>query len=198
MVTEFDESSHERLKQAESAEREMQRLESIAAEAPQLRLQKVKAQRAAERGRTKDGAMSKAKHAVQAASDKQNRVPDLLAQASRSVVELYTLFKEVDSSRRQAMEALAIADRVDYDIELEESEEHERSLDRDTRGLAYALAARHGDAKVKLMLEELDPEFVMLRGCDLEEPLFRDVADFVLRHAVPQAIAPATLGTRRK
>ena len=53
------------------------------------------------------------------------------------------------------MEALAIADRVDYDIELEEGEEHERSLDRDTRGLAYALAARHGDAKVKQMLDEL-------------------------------------------
>ncbi len=86
MVTEFDESSHERLRQAESAEREMQRLESIAAEAPQLRLQKVKAQRAAERERTKDSAMSKAKHAIQAAADKQNRVPDILAQASRSVV----------------------------------------------------------------------------------------------------------------
>ena len=193
MVNGFDESSNERLKQAETAEREMQRLQSLAAEAPQLRLQKIKAQREEERRRTKEGAMSKAKSSTQAAADKQNRVPELLGEAARAVVELYTLFKDVDSSRRQAIEALAIADRVDYDIELEEGEEHERSLDRDTRGLAYALAARHGDTKVKQMLEELDPDFSMLRGCDLEEPLFRDVADFVVRHAVPQEYPPATV-----
>lgn len=193
MVNEFDESSIERLKQAESAEREMQRLQPLAAEAPQLRLQKVKAQREAERRRTKEGAMAKAKSAIQAATDKQNRVPEKLEQAARAVVELYTLLKDVAGSRRQAMEALSIADRVDYDIELEEGEEHERSLDRDTRGLAYALAARHGDAKVKQMLEELDPEFNMLRGCDLEEPLYRDVADFVVRHAVPKEFPPKTL-----
>ncbi|MDA1127727.1 MAG: hypothetical protein O2913_03380 [Chloroflexi bacterium] len=196
MANEFDEISQERLKQAESAEREVQRLQSLAAEAPQLRLQKVKAQRAAERQRTKQSAMSKAKNSTQIAADKQARVPDLLTQASRAVIELYSLFKDVDASRLQAMEALAQADRVDYDIELEESEEHERSLDRDTRGLAYALAARHGDAKVKKMLEELDPEFNLLRGCDLEDPLHRDVADFVVSHAVPQASPVPTLSSK--
>ena len=196
MVNEFDESSLERLKQAESAEKEMQRLQPLASEAPQLRLQKVKAQREAERQRTKDGAMGKAKSAIQAAADKQNRVPDLLQQAARAVVELYTLFKDVDGSRRKAMEALSVADRVDYDIELEEGEEHERSLDRDPRGLAYALAARHGDAKVRQMLEELDPDFNILRGCDLEEPLYRDVADFVIRHAVPKEHPPVTLNNQ--
>ena len=82
-----------------------------------------------------------------------------------------------------------------YDIELEESEEHERSLDRDTRGLAYALAARHGDVKVLKMLEELDPAFSMLHGCNLDEPLYRDVANFVVRHAVPkEALAQPTSG----
>ena len=91
------------------------------------------------------------------------------------------------------MEALSVADRVDYDIELEEGEEHERSLDRDTRGLAYALAARHGDGRVRQMLEELDPEFSMLRGCNLDEPLYRDVANFVVRHAVPKEANPQAL-----
>ena len=186
MVNGFDDSALERLKQAETAEREMQRLQPLASEAPQLRLQKIKALRDGDRQRTKDGAMSRAKNAAQAATDKQNRVPNLLSEAARAVVELYTLFKDVDNSRRQAMEALAITDRVDYDVELEEGEEHERSLDRDTRGLAYALAARHGENKVKQMLQQLDPDFSMLRGCDLEEPLYRDVADFVIRHAVPQ------------
>ncbi len=186
MINGFNENSQERLKQAESAEKEVQRLQPLAAEAPQLRLQKAKAQREEERHRTKEDALSKARNAAQAAADKQNRVPDLLGQAARAVIELYTVLKDVDSSRRLAMESLAIADRVDYDVELEEGEEHERSLDRDTRGLAYALAARHGDSRVKQMLEELDPEFTMLRGCNLDEPLYRDVANFVVRHAAPK------------
>ncbi len=190
---EIDEGFQARLKQAESAEREMQRLQPLAAEAPQLRLQQAKAQKEEDRTRAKEDALSKARFYAQAAADKQNRVPDLLDQAARTVIELYTLLKDIDSSRRQAMEALSVADRVDYDIELEEGEEHERSLDRDTRGLAYALAARHGDGRVRQMLEELDPEFSMLRGCNLDEPLYRDVANFVVRHAVPKEANPQAL-----
>ena len=195
MVNGIDENFHERLRQAESAEKEMQRLQPLAAEAPQLRLKKAKAQREEERRRAKESALTQATNAAQSAADRQNRVPDLLGQSARAVIELYTLIKEIDTSRRQAMEALAIADRVDYDIELEEGEEHERSQDRDTRGLAYALAARHGDTKVKQMLEELDPEFAMLRGCNLDEPLYRDVANFVVQHAVPREAAPSALIT---
>ena len=183
----------ERLRQAESAEREMQRLQPLAAEAPQLRLQQAKAQKEEERMRAKEGALSKARISAQSASDKQNRIPELLSQAAHAVIELYTMLKDVDSSRRQAMEALAVADRVDYDIELEEGEEHERSLDRDTRGLAYALAARHGDSKIRILLEELDPGFSMLRGCNLDEPLYRDVANFVLQHALPKEAAPQAM-----
>jgi len=192
----IDESFMERLKQAESAEREVDRLQSLAAEAPQLRLQKAKAQKEEERHRAKEESLSKAKIMAQSASDKQHRVPDLLAQAARSVIELYTLLKEIDSQRRQAMEELSVADRVDYDVELEEGEEHERSLDRDTRGLAYALAARHGDTRIKQMLDGLDPEFAMLRGCNLDEPLYRDVANFVLRHAVPKEAPPSPVITQ--
>ena len=190
---EIDEGFQERLRQAESAEREMQRLEPLAAEAPNLRLQKAKAQKEEERKRAKDESLSKARNSAQAATDKQHRVPDLLGHAARAVIELYTLIKEIETSRRQAMEALSVADRVDYDIELEEGEEHERSLDRDTRGLAYALAARHGDTRIKQMLEELDPDFTMLRGCNLDEPLYRDVANFVVRHAVPDETPPQAL-----
>jgi len=189
-VNGIDEDFQERLRQAESAEREMQRLQPLASEAPQLRLQKAKVQKEEERRRAKEESLYKAKQSAQSAADKQVRVPELLGHAARAVIELYTLLKDIESSRRQALEELAVADRVDYDIELEEGEEHERSLDRDTRGLAYALAARHGDTKVKQMLEELDPDFTMLRGCNLDEPLYRDVANFVVRHAVPKEAAP--------
>ena len=188
----FDEGLQERLKQAEMAEREMQRLHPLASEAPQLRLQKAKSQREDERRRTKDQSLEQAKSSIQAAADRQNQVPELLGTAARTVIELYTLLKEVDSYRRKAMEALAVADRVDYDIELEEGEEHERSLDRDARGLAYALAARHGETRVKQLVEELDPGFTLLRGCNLDEPLYRDVANFVVRHAVPKEAPPTT------
>ena len=190
---EFNENFQDRLRQAESAEREMQRLQPLAAEAPNLRLQKAKAQKEEERRRAKEDSLSKARLSAQAAADKQNRVPELLGHAARAVIELYTLLKEIDSSRSQAMEALSVADRVDYDIELEEGEEHENSMDRDTRGLAYALAARHGDTKIKQMLEDLDPEFTMLRGCNLDEPLYRDVANFVVRHAVPKEAPPQAM-----
>ena len=184
----------ERLRQAESAEIEMQRLQPLAAEAPQLRVQKAKAQKEDERRRAKEESLIQATRATQSAADKQIRVPEMLDRAANAVMELYTLLKDVDSSRQQALESLAVADRVDYDIELEESEEHERSLDRDTRGLAYALAARHGDTKVQQMLQDLDPEFSMLQGCNLDEPLYRDVANFVLRHAAPkEAVAQSAI-----
>ena len=168
----INDNFQERLRQAESAESEVQRLQPLAAEAPQLRLQKAKAQKEEERRRTKEESILKATQAAQSAADKQVRMSDVLGHTANAVIELYTLLKDVDSSRQRALEALAIADRIDYDIELEESEEHERSLDRDTRGLAYALAARHGDVKVQQMLEELDPDFSMMRGCNLDEPLY--------------------------
>ncbi len=44
----------ERLRQAESAEIEMQRLQPLAAEAPQLRVQKAKAQKEETRRRAKE------------------------------------------------------------------------------------------------------------------------------------------------
>ena len=121
---------------------------------------------------------------MHAATEKQTRVPDLLESAGRAVQTLYTVMKELDGYRREASESMAIVDRVDYEIEVEEGEEHEISLDRDPRGLAYALAARHGDVRVKELLEEMEPGFTFLRGCDLSEPLYRDVAKFVLQHAI--------------
>jgi hypothetical protein len=57
----IDESFNDRLRQAESAEREVQRLEPLAAEAPQLRLQKAKAQKEEEPSRPKMSLSTKLK-----------------------------------------------------------------------------------------------------------------------------------------
>lgn len=180
MVNGFDASSQERLKLAEEAELELNRIKPLAAEAPLLRAEKAKAQRNAERARTREASLQQAKKATDAAAERQSQVPDLLGAAARAVNQLYTALREVDSHRRESIQALAVADRVDYEIELELEQEQETSTDRDNRGLAYALAARHGDARVKKLLEELEPGFNLLNGCNLNEQLNRDVADFVM------------------
>ena len=185
MLNRFDASLEERLRSAEQAESEVTRLQPLASEAPQLRADKAKTQRMAERQRTREAAMDQANQAVEAATTKQVRVPELLGTAARAVNELYSTLREIEASRQEAMESLAIADRVDYDIELEDGEAHEESLDRDTRGLAYALAGRHGDARVTKLLEELSPGFGALAGCNLDDPLYRDVANFVMDRVTP-------------
>ena len=184
MLSGFDSSLEERLKQAEQAENELTRLQPVAAEAPKLRLEKAKVQKRQEQERAKESSMRIVHHAVEAATAKQARVPQILETAGRAMQELYALLREIDGHRRDATESLAIVDRIDYDIEVEEGEEQEIARDRDPRGLAYALAARHGEVRVRSLLQDLDPDFGYLRSCNLSEPLVRDMAKFIMEHAV--------------
>jgi hypothetical protein len=191
MLKGFDTSLEEKLRIAEQAELEVTRLQPLAAEAPQLRADKAKAHRTAERQRARETAMQQAKKAAEGAAEKQSQVPELLGTAARAVNDLYTVLREIESRRHDAMQALAVADRVDYDTELEDGEAQEISQDRDPRGLAYALAARHGDGRVKRLLEDLDPGFSLMGGCNLDDPLYRDVASFVTDR-VAVAVPPQT------
>ena len=186
MVNGYANSLDTRLQQAEEAEAELERLEPLAAEAPQLREQKAKLELDRERQKKRESAMQAATKSTESAAEMQKLVSEFLGTAAIAVKELYTVLKEIDTHRREASQALAIADRVDYDIEVEKGEEHERSLDRNTDGLSYVLAAKHGEPRVRQMLEELDPEFNFLRDCYIGEQLHRDLADFVVRHAVQQ------------
>ncbi|PKB79866.1 MAG: hypothetical protein BZY88_11100 [SAR202 cluster bacterium Io17-Chloro-G9] len=184
MLNGFESSLDARLREAEEAEEELLKLQPLAEEAPRLRLEKAKEQKRQERERAKQTAMQVVTQSVRTASEKQTRVPSLLETAGSAVQALYAAVKEIDRLRQEAAESMAIVDRIDYEIEVEEGEQHEISLDRDPRGLAYALAARHGDVRVKDLLEEMDPAFGYLKDCDLTQPLYRDVAKFVLDHAV--------------
>ena len=179
-----DTSLEQRLREAERAESELARLKPLAEAAPQLREAKAKAEVAAERSRRRNASLEEARKAASAATEKQKQVPEILDTASRAVKDLYTALKEIDRYRQAASQSLALVDRIDYDIELEEGEARELSMDRDPRGLAYVLAARHGENKVAQLLEELDPGFDHLRDCHLDEPIRRDLAKFVLSHAV--------------
>lgn len=185
MMSEFNDTLQNRLREAEMAEDEVQRLRSLAEEAPLLRLRKANEERYRERLRIKHDAISRARAAVKDSHDKQSQVSDFLVNAALAVGDLYTLLKSIADNRNQAAEALAELDRVDYDIELEEIEGQENSMGRDSRGLDYVLAARHGEHLVNEMLEDLDPGFYLLRGCNLDDYIYRELAEFVVKQAAP-------------
>ncbi len=193
MLSGFDDSLDQRLKKAEEAEGELLKLQPTAAEAPRLRIEKARQLKMQERNRVRESATQVARQAAEAATERQSGVPALVEAAGKAVQELYAAMREIDGHRRQAAESLALVDRVDYEIEVEEGEEQEIALERDPRGLAYALSARHGDVRVKAMLEDLAPGFGFLKSCNLAEPLYRDVANFVIEHALasPESVLQA-------
>ncbi len=180
----FDLTLDERLRRAEEAEMELQRLQPMAEEAPKLRATKAKLEKRKAQEKAKEALMNTVVTSVDSASNRQSEVPQLLDGAGRAIRELYEALREIDRHRREATDCLTKIDRIDYEIELEQQKELEEANDRDTRGLAYAVAAHHGDARVKGMLNELDPDFGFVNGCDLTNPLVRDTLRFVMGHAL--------------
>ena len=174
-------SLEERLKQAEEA---VNMLQSLAAEAPQLRLEKARQDLEGERARVRQNSMDQARWEMETAMEMQARVPTLVEHAVAASHNLYALLREIHAHRQQAAKSLAIADRVDYEIELEEAEEHENALNRSTKGLDWALAGHHGEARVKRLLEELDPTFHYFRGCQLEGSTRWELANLILAQAI--------------
>jgi hypothetical protein len=184
MVNGFDSSLDDRLKKAEEAEIELQRLQPMAAEAPKLRETRARLQKRQAQQRSKESFMQAVHRSVEAASARQTQVPHLLENAGRAVKDLYEALKEVDRHRREAVDCLIKVDRIDYEIQVEESEEEELAKDRDPRGVAYALASQHGEPRVRSILQEMDPEFAYLNGCDLTNSMVRDTVKFVMSHAL--------------
>ncbi len=191
MVNGYTSGLEEKLRRAEEAESEVSRLETLASEAPQLRAQVAKAQRSAERDRNRKAALEKARKEVLAASEKQAGIPTNLETVSKLVYSLYSLLREIDAHRKEANQAMAIVDRMDYEEELETGGEEQEEMGRDPKSIEFLVASRHGQARIKEMLDQMEPDFNYLKGCDLEEPLRRDVANFILAHVVsPEKIIP--------
>ncbi len=184
MVSGHDSSLQDKLRRAEEAESEVQRLEDLAAEAPRLRTELAKAQRKEERDRNRKTALEQARKENAGAADKQADVPLTLETVSKLVYSLYSLLKDVDTHRRETTRLMAIVDRMDYEQELEEGREEQIDLGRDPKGIEYLIASRHGQSRIKGMVDDLDPGFSFLRNCQLDEPLRRDVANFILAHVV--------------
>ncbi len=184
MLHGYDSSLEERLKNAEQAEIELERLQPMAAEAPKLRETKARLQKREAQQRSKESYMQVVHSSVESASARQTQVPQLLENAGRAVKELYEALKDVDRHRKEAVEYLTRVDRIEYEIAVEESEEEEIAKDRDPRGVAYALAAQHGEPRVKSLLQEIAPDFAFLNGCDLTNSMVRDTVKFVMSHAL--------------
>ena len=184
MAEDVDSHLEERLRKAEEAEYEVNRLESLAAEAPKLRLELARTQRRQEREGNKKTALDQARKEIQAAQERQTDVPLTLEMVCELVSSLYGLLKDVDSHRKEATRLMGIVDRMDYEEELETSEEEQTELGRDPQGLEYLIASRHGQPRIKQLIDELAPDFGFLQDCDIEEPLKRDVANFILSHVI--------------
>ncbi len=184
MLNGFDLTLEDRLRRAEEAEDEMQRLEPMAAEAPRLRATKAKIEKRQAQEKAKEALMGNVVTSVESASSRQAEIPQLLDGAGRAIRDLYDALREIDRLRREATDCLTRVDRIDYEIELEERQDLEEANDRDTRGLAYAIAAQHGDTRVKSMLNQLDPDFGFVNGCDLTNAMVRDTLRFVMSHAL--------------
>lgn len=181
----------DKLRQAEEAENQVHQLESLASEAPRLRAEVAKAQRQEDRDRNRHTAMERARKELAAAAEKQAEVPAALETVAKMVYSLYSYFKEIDAHRKDAYQCLAIIDRMDYEEDLEAGGEEQKEMGRDPKSIEFLVASRHGPTRIKQLLYELDPDFSFLKGCDVDEPLRRDVANFILAHVVSPERAAA-------
>ena len=184
MLKGLDSHIEDQLRRAEEAESEVNRLGSLAAEAPRLRIELARSQRRQERDGNSKTAMEQARREIAAAKERQADVPLTLETVSKLVYSLYSLLKDVDAHRKEASRLLGVVDRMDYEQELEAGEDEQRQMDRDPKGIEYLIASRHGQPRIKQLVDELDTDFSFLRNCDLDEPLRRDVANFIMAHVV--------------
>ena len=189
MVNTYTSGLEEKLRQAEDAADEVSRLAALASQAPLLRAEVARVQRQEERDANRKNAIEQAKRAVAAAAKKQDEVPATLETVSKMVYSLYTTLKEIDNHRKEAAQAMAIVDRMDYEEEVESGGEEQQEMGRDPKSIEFLVASRHGQTRIKQLLDQMDPDFSYLRGCEVDEPLRRDVANFILAHLISPAKA---------
>ena len=189
MVNTYTSGLEEKLRQAEDAADEVSRLASLASQAPLLRAEVARVQRQEERDANRKNAIEQAKRAVAAAAKKQDEVPATLETVSKMVYSLYTTLKEIDNHRKEASQAMAIVDRMDYEEEVESGGEEQQEMGRDPKSIEFLVASRHGQTRIKQLLDQMDPDFSYLRGCEVDEPLRRDVANFILANVISPAKA---------
>ncbi len=192
-----DERSQElaqRLRKAEEAANYMERLETLASEAPSLREQFTLLQRREEREQHRKDARERARQAVLAAGEIQQNLPELIAAAADLVNQFARVLRDVDTFLREANTSLSVVDRMDYEDDLDQALEHEEDEDaaipRDAQSIRMLVASRHGSTRVRQMMDAISPGFDPFAGCDLDAvPMRRELANLILAKLAAEAEA---------
>jgi len=186
MPDQFSNELAQRLRKAEEAAAYVERLESLASEAPSLREQVSLLQRLEERERHREDASERARVALEAASQAQENLPAIIANAANMVNQLSETLREVDTFRREATAALSVVDRMDYEDELDQISEAQEGSEgdgfaRDPQSSRMIIAARNGSARVRQMIEAMSPGFDVFTGCDLDTvPMRRELTTLIM------------------
>ena len=186
MPEQFSNELTQRLRKAEEAAAYVERLESLASEAPALREQVSILQRMEERERHREDALERARFALDAANQAQQNLPEIVAGAANLVNQMAETLREVDTLRREATAALSVADRMDYEDELDQiAEPQEGEQDggfaRDPQSSRMIIASRHGSTRVRQMIEAMCPGFEVFAGCDLDAvPMRRELTTMIM------------------
>ena len=188
-----DENTNElsrRLRKAEEAASYMEKLESLAAEAPALREQVGLLQRMEERERHRHDSLERAEMALKAAAQAQRSLPTLIADAANLVDQLARSLREVDTLRREATANLSVVDRMDYEDEMDQALEEagEEPMQRDSQSIRMLVASRHGSARVRQIIEELSPGFEVFADCELDAtPTRRELTNLIMAKLAAEA-----------
>ena len=192
----------QRLREAEQAVNAMEKLESLAAQAPNLREQVTILQRMEERERHRRDALGRAREALTAANEAQANLPDIVANAANLFNQLARALREVDTYRREATTALSVVDRMDYEDDLDNivEQDEDSPLARDVQSIRMIIASRHGSTRVRQMIQEMSPGFEVFAGCDLDaDPTRRELTNLIMAQLAAEAEAsrPSSSATRR-
>ena len=193
MPDQFDNELTQRLRKAEEAAAYVERLESLASEAPALREQVSHLQRIQEREQHRNDAIERARYALDAADQAQENLPEIIASAANLVNRLAETLREVDTFRREATAALSVVDRMDYEDELDEiqesqEQEGEEGFPRDAQSARMVIAARHGSTRVRQMIDQLSPGFDVFGGCELDRsPMRRELTTMIMAQLAAEA-----------
>ena len=185
----------QRLRKAEEAAVYMERLESLASQAPALREQVSLLQRMEERKKYRNEAAERAHVALEAAAQAQQNLPSLVADAANLVDQLARTLREVDTYRREAMTSLGVVDRMDYEDELDQALEYEQQtadedspIQRDAQSIRMIVASHHGSARVRQLIEEMTPGFDVFANCDLDRsPMRRELTNLIMAQLAAEA-----------
>ena len=182
----------QRLRKAEEAANYMERLETLASEAPSLREQFTLLQRKEERERYRRDSMERAREAALAASEAQRNLPELISASADLVNQLARALREVDTFLREANTSLSVVDRMDYEDELDEALEYENDgeapIQRDAASIRMLVASRHGSTRVRQMMDAIAPGFQLFSGCDLDAvPMRRELTSLIMAKLAAEA-----------